>query len=179
MSQTSIWTSGSANSDNEANLAQIANWWRSLAAQQITWKQRPIPDSGKTSEINWETDEQFDEQFIPTSMDLRGITLYYRKNTPSLVSVADEERNLTPFSLEFDSFSQHLYINSGSGRNYQIRVTLPQITYHTITLANPQITSLVRPTGEVVLLLRDPDQKLEIRVDLNLLNRQNLQEKLN
>jgi hypothetical protein len=178
MSQTIIWTSGSANSDNEANLAQIANWWRSLAAQQIIWKQRPIPDSGKTSEINWETTEQFDEQFVPTSIDLRGITLYWRKNMPSVVSIPDEERSLTPYSLEFDPFDQHLYINSGSGRNYQIRVTLPQIAYRTFTLDNPQLTSLVRSTGEVVLLLRDPEQKLEIRLDLSASDRQSLLEKL-
>jgi hypothetical protein len=179
MSQTNTWTSGSANPDNEANLAQISQWWRSLNGQRILWKQRPIPDSGLASEINWETTEQFDEQFLPNSADLRGITLFWRKNTPSLVSQPEEERSLTPNSLEFDPFAQHLYINSGSGRNYQIRVTLPQVVYKTLTLDNPQITSLVRPSGEVVILLRDLDQKLEIRVDLSLLNRQSLQEKLN
>ncbi|MDX1976496.1 MAG: hypothetical protein SFT94_02385 [Pseudanabaenaceae cyanobacterium bins.68] len=177
MSQIITWTSG--NPDDEANLAQISTWWRSLASQPILWKQRPLPSSGIAAEINWDTDEQFDEEFAPESTDLRGITLYWRKLSPdSLVSTPDQERNLTPYSLTLDTFRQHLYISPSSGRSYQIRVSLPQVTYQTISLNQAQISSLFKANGDAVLLLRDPSQKLEIKLTLSLSDRLDLLAKL-
>lgn len=177
MSQIITWTSGNAN--DEENLAQIGDWWRSLANQRILWKQRPIPDSGIASEIDWDTNEQFDEQFVPPATDLRGITLYWQKTSPdSLVSSSDPERNLTPYSLTLDTANQHLYITPSSGRNYQIRVSSPRVVYQTINLNHPQISSLFKANGEAVLLLRDQSQKLEVKLNLSLSDRLDLLAKL-
>jgi hypothetical protein len=176
MASTITWKSGDSNPDlnpdNEANLAQIANWWSTLLGQRIVWKQRPIPTSGNTSDISWEAAEQFDETFLLQNPELKGITLYWGKPD------AAEVRNLTPKCLELDLYNQHLYIDPASGKNYQIRVSLPQIVYQNLSLNNPQITSMTKPNGEVVLLLRDQGQRLEIKVDLNQDNVNLLRQKL-
>jgi hypothetical protein len=154
-----IWQQGSGKPENLNNLALISQWWRSLANKEVIFAQRLIPQSGEVDELNWEK-QRFDEVFELKNPDLRGITLYwYKIDSP-------QERNTTPHQLVLDTRHQQLYIFPQSQKQLVIRVALPQITYETIEIQNPQLEySLV---GENHLLtLRDAQQKLEVKVTLN------------
>jgi hypothetical protein len=165
------WTLGSTSPDTETNLARIAQWWADLAGQEIIWKQRPIPESGNLQDIRWDL-QKFDETFPLLSPALRGITLYWRKPTGT------EERNITVSKLELDIYNQQLDIFPASGNNYQIRLTLPKIVYQAIELSNPQIGCVTAPNGNVTILFRDEQQRLEVKIDLDAANLALLQQKL-
>lgn len=165
------WTLGNSTPNAEANLAQIAKWWSSLAGQQVAWQQRSIPASGSNDDINWDT-QQPDESFVIQNPELRGITLYWQK-----VGV-DEERNITAGQLSLDLFNQRLDLLPASGRSYQLRVTLPKIVYQTIKLDNPQWASSSQPNGDKILLLRDDNQRLEVQISVSASNIEIVRQKL-
>ncbi len=171
MTSLITWTLGNSTPDAEANLAQIAQWWSSLAGQQVVWQQRPIPPSGNNEEINWGT-QQPDESFVIQTPELRGITLYWRKIG------SDEERNITAGQLSLDLFNQRLDLLPASGRSYQLRVTLPKIVYQTIKLDNPQWASSTQPNGDKILLLRDDAQRLEVQINVSASNLEVVKQKL-
>lgn len=171
MESTITWTLGSTDPDAEANLARIAQWWVSLASQEIIWQQRPINENTDREAIDW-SKQALDENFAIQTPTLRGITLYwYKPNSP-------EERNISVSYLKLDLFNQQLDVLPSSGRNYQLRITLPKIIYQKIQVADPQFGSLTQPNGDVVLLLRDENQRLEIQINLNAVNVALLQQKL-
>lgn len=171
MESTITWTLGSTDPDAEANLARIAQWWVSLASQEIIWQQRPINENTDREAIDW-SKQALDENFAIQNPTLRGITLYwYKPNSP-------EERNISVSYLKLDLFNQQLDVLPSSGRNYQLRIALPKIVYQKIQVSDPQFGSLTQPNGDVVLLLRDENQRLDIQINLNAVNVALLQQKL-
>ena len=74
--------------------------------------------------------------------------------------------------------NQQLDVLPSSGRNYQLRITLPKIVYQKIQVTDPQFGSLLQPNGEAVLLFRDEAQRLEIQIDLSTANVALLKQKL-
>lgn len=164
------WTLGSNDPEAEANLARIAQWWTSLANQEVLWQQRSLEGSSG-SELNWEK-QALDETFTMRSPSLRGITLYWFKPN------APEERNISVGYFQLDLFNQRLDVLPSSGRSYQLRVTLPKVVYQKIQMTNPQLGAVKQPNGNAILLIRDEKQRLEIQIDLNSDNTILLQQKL-
>ncbi|MBD2152206.1 hypothetical protein H6F44_19085 [Pseudanabaena sp. FACHB-1277] len=164
------WTLGSNDPEAEVNLARIAQWWTSLANQEILWQQRSL-EGRSGSELNWEK-QALDETFTIQSPSLRGITLYWFKPN------APEERNISVGYFQLDLFNQRLDVLPSSGRSYQLRVTLPKIVYQKIQMTNPQLGAVKQPNGNAILLIRDEKQRLEIQIDLNSDNTILLQQKL-
>jgi len=171
MDSTITWTLGSTDPDAEANLARIAQWWTSLAGQEIIWQQRPIDENTGRDVIDWNK-QTLDETFSIQNPTLRGITLYWFKpNSP-------EERNISVGYLRLDLFNQKLDVMPSSGRNYQIRITLPKIVYQKIQVTDPQFGSIIQSNGDAVLLFRDEKQRLEIQIDLSAVNVDLLKQKI-
>ncbi len=171
MDSTITWTLGSSDPDAEANLARIAQWWTSLAGQEIIWQQRPIDENTGRDAIDWNK-QVLDETLSIQNPTLRGITLYWFKpNSP-------EERNISVGYLRLDLFNQKLDVMPSSGRSYQIRITLPKIVYQKIQVTDPQFGSIIQSNGDAVLLFRDEKQRLEIQIDLSAVNIDLLKQKL-
>jgi len=171
MESTITWTLGSSDPDAEINLARIAQWWTALAGQEIIWQQRPLAENTDREAIDW-SKQSLDETFTIDNPTLRGITLYWFKpNSP-------DERNITVSYIQLDLHNQRLDILPSSGRNYQLRITLPKIVYQKIQITDPQFGSLIQSNGDAVLLFRDEKQRLEIQIDLSAINVNLLQQKL-
>ena len=153
------WQQNSNNLNNADNLAVIAQWWNNLNGQEISWQQRLISSTDDVEELNWET-QKFDEKFPLQSTQLRGITVYWQKNNTK------DERNITARKLELDKFKQKLYIYPQSQETVVICVSLPQVVYQTIELNYPQIIGKVIGDN-YLLLLRDVEQKLDVKVSFN------------
>lgn len=154
-----IWQLGSSNPDNANNLDAIRQWWRTLTGKEISWRQRLIPPSGDVSELDWEP-QRFDELFVISSAEIRGITLYWRKpNSP-------DERSTTPHKIELDTRRQQFYIYPQSQKNLVIQVGFPEIVYQKIKLNNPEV-EYSQAAEKYVITLRDTLQQLEIKVTLN------------
>lgn len=168
MSKKIVWQQGSSNSNNVSNLAEISQWWSTLNAKEIIWQQRLIPERGDESVIDWDA-QRFDEKFAIAMPQIRGITLYWQKPNSNL------ELDTTPKKLELDTSNQQLYIYPQSQSQLVIRITLPQVIYQTIELQNPQIAKTL--IGDhYVILFRDAQQKIEVKLTLDRQNFQKLQE---
>lgn len=150
-----LWQQNSYNPENAEKLAAIKEWWASLNGQKVHWQQRLIPKNGAVSEINWEP-QQFDEQFVISGCQMRGITLYWQK--PG----ADSDRSITPVKLELDSLPQILTIYPQSQGDLVVRVTLPEIKYQMLELSDPDIA-----VGKRVILLRDQQLEVEVKITLS------------
>ena len=171
MESTITWTLGSTDPDAEANLSRINQWWSSLTTQEIIWQQRPIDENIDRAAIDW-SKQALDETFAIQDPSLRGITLYwYKPNT-------HDERNISVGYLKLDLFNQQLDVLPSSGKNYQLRITLPKIIYQKIQVDDPQFGSLIQPNGDAVLLLRDEKQRVEIQINLKASNVTLLKQKL-
>ena len=164
------WQAESNNADNADNLNKIRQWWTNLSGKEIAWQQRLIPPSGNIKELNWEP-QRFDEKFTPQTIQMRGITLYWQK--PG----SEEERNITPNKLELDTGREKLYIYPQSQSQVVIRVGDPEIIYQTVELQNPQIAGTL--VGDnCILLLRDPQQEIEVKLILSSTSLGKLRESL-
>jgi len=171
MESTITWTLGSTDPDAEANLARIAQWWSSLAGQEIIWQQRSLSENSDRMAIDWNK-QALDETFTIQNPSLRGITLYwYKPDHP-------DERNISVGYFQLDLFNQQLDLLPSSGRSYQLRITLPKIVYQKIQITDPQFGSLIQSNGDAVLLFRDEKQRLEIQIDLSAVNTDLLKQKL-
>lgn len=167
MQQITIWQSGSNNPDNAENLKIISQWWTNLNHKQVTWVQRLIPQIGGLSEIHW-APQRFDETFVMVYPQLRGITLYwYKPDSPV-------ERNTTVDKLELDHINQQLFIYPQTQKELVIRVTLPEIKYQTLDLNNPEL----KLEKNNLLILRDKQQQVEVKVTLSPENLNRLKELL-
>lgn len=158
MSIPIIWQEESNDSDKGYNLALICQWWESLKDQEIFWQQRLIPDNSQVKDLNWER-QTFDEKLPLQKPQIRGITLYWHK------SGDNDEHNITPKKLELDETQGYLDIYPKSQSKLIIRVSkLP--VYETLEIKNPLIagTSL---GNDYVLVLRDKQKKLEVKLILN------------
>ncbi|GAB4555910.1 MAG: hypothetical protein Tsb0014_48120 [Pleurocapsa sp.] len=154
-----VWQQNSSNPNNAENLATIASWWSSLNGKEISWQQRLIPGSGDLGEIDWKP-QKFDEKFVITKPQLRGLTVYWHHPQ------ADMERNITARKLELNIADQKLDIYPESQTQVVICVSLPEIVYQQINLSNPQVAATNTEDG-CLLLMRDRDRKLEIKVALD------------
>ena len=154
-----VWQQGSSNPDKVANFNTISQWWGSLNRKEVAWAQRLIPDDNNIDQIDWQT-QRFDEKFVIQTPEIRGITLYWYKLGNN------DERNLTAKKLELDLTKEQLFIYPASQAQVVIRVAIPQVKYQVVDLNNPQIAA--NSGGEnCLLLLRDSQQKVEVKLNLS------------
>ncbi len=165
-----IWQQNSQKPDNADNLAFISQWWSSLANKDVTLAQRLIPDNGALDQINWEK-QRFDEFFTLTNPQIRGITVYWCKLN------SDLERSTTPYQLVLDTRRQQLYIFPQSQNQLIIRVGLPEVSYETVEITNPE-TECQQVANNYLLTLRDTTQHIEVKVTLTPENLSQLKQKL-
>ncbi len=166
------WEQGSTNPDNASNFATISQWWIAMEQKEIAWKQRLLTASDQAKDLDWEP-ARFDEKFTLYTPQIRGITLYWRRETKADAP----EKNTTAAKLELDTLQQQLYIYPQSQKELVIRLGVPEIIYQQFILTNPQIASA--GTGDqCTLLLRDTKQKIEVKVSLDAANLQALRAKL-
>lgn len=170
MQVKAVWQQGSSDASNAEQFAAIQQWWASLSGKEIRWQQRLIPNNSDLTQINWEP-QRFDETFVLTSPEIRGITLYWRKPDST------DERNTTPSKLELNGLQQQLYIYPQSQKNLVIRVALPQVVYQTVKISQPQL-AITQVTGQTTLIVRDETQRLEIQVALTAEKRAELKQQL-
>jgi hypothetical protein len=156
------WQQDNNSPENANNFATISQWWASLHGKQIAWRQRLILPSAEVSELNWEP-QRFDETFVISQPQTRGITLYWYKPD------SGQERNTTPHKLLLDNLRQQLYIYPQSQREVVYRVSIPEIVYQTLEIKNPQL-ELVAVGENYILTLRDNSQQLEVKTTLTPAN---------
>ncbi len=89
---SAVWTYGSTDPQNPSYFETIRQWWIGLSGQPVTWRQRLIDRTTDPADLDWEA-ERFDEEFVISNLDVRGITLYYRKQG------SDVERSTRPQTL--------------------------------------------------------------------------------
>lgn len=159
MQRLVIWQQGSTNPENPNNFAIIQQWFSTLNGKEITWRQRLIPPTADVREIDWEP-QRFDEVFLISNSEIRGITLYWHKPD------SQQERSTTPNKLELDTLRQQLYIYPQSQKEVVIRVGLPEVIYQKIELKNPQV-EYSQKDETCILSLRDEEQLLEVQVILS------------
>lgn len=165
-----LWQQNSDNPENGDNFVKISKFWTSLNDRKIAWRQRLIPKSENSSEIDWEP-QRFDEVFKLQSPQVRGITLYWRKPD------TDQERSTTPYKLELDIQQLQLYIYPQSQKDLVIRVGIPEVVYQKTEITNPQWASSSSGDNHV-LILRDKQQLIEVKLTLSPDNIAQLKEQL-
>lgn len=152
------WLQGGSDPNNAANFNVIRDWWGKLKGKEVVIAQRLIPDNGEISQINWER-QKFDDQLVLWKSEIRGITLYWQK------SLSEEERSFTPYKLELDTIQEKLYIYPQSQRQVVIQVRIPDLRYTTVSLENPELLT-VGSEGEKMLIMRDRDRQIAIKLAL-------------
>lgn len=156
MSNLIIWQQGNTESENAIHFVQIEQWWQDLNLKQISWQQRLIPENG---DINWET-QRFDENMTLEMPQIRGITLYWHKFT------FEDERSITPKKLVLDPVAETLEIYPQSQPNLAIRICKLGTVYQKFELNDPLMVGK-KTEDQTILLLRDKQQQLEIKINLN------------
>ncbi|PSF36191.1 hypothetical protein C7H19_14440 [Aphanothece hegewaldii CCALA 016] len=156
MSELIIWQVDSNNPQKAVYFTQIEQWWQDLNLKEVSWQQRLIPETGQ---INWEP-QRFDENLTLVSPQIRGITLYWHKLT------FEDERSITPQKLILDPVAETLDIYPQSQSNLAIRISKLGIIYQKFELTDPLIVSKNTEDG-TILLLRDKQQQLEIKINLS------------
>ncbi|NJK38944.1 MAG: hypothetical protein HC835_15550 [Oscillatoriales cyanobacterium RM2_1_1] len=165
MDVTTVWQSGSNSPNTGNNLETIRQWWKASGGQEINWQQRLVPENQDLNALNWEP-MKFDEVFLLTNPELRGITLYwYKPGSP-------QERSITPSKLELNQIQQQLYIFPQSQPGIVIRVAIPKVQYQSLELTCSEV--VLGQDG--MLVLRDDQQLLEIKAILSPQQRQSLKE---
>lgn len=163
-----VWQFGSSDPENANNLAAIRQWWAELNQKKVNWRQRMLTGATEASSLNWEP-QRFDETFVLTQPDLRGITLYWQKPD------SPQERNSTVDRLEFDRLRQQLYIFPKSQKELVIRVELAEMVYQTLKI-KPSKAEYVADIQ--TLILRDEARRVEIEVVLSPELAQHLKQQL-
>ena len=154
-----IWQQNSKDISNADNLKAIAQWWSTLARKEVVWQQRLISGSQDLQDIDWQP-QKFDEKLTLQTPQIKGITLYWCSDK------VKDERNITPNKLQLNTAQQRLYIFPQSQSQVVISITLPEIVYQKLDISDPQIAATVKNDRGVVLL-RDEEQKLEIKLTLS------------
>ncbi|GBF80915.1 hypothetical protein [Aphanothece sacrum] len=158
MSIPIIWQEESNDPDKGYNLSLISQWWESLKDQENFWQQRLIPDNSQVKDLNWER-QGFDEKLLLQKPQVRGITLYWHKLGDN------NEHSITPKKLELDETQGYLDIYPKSQSKLIIRVSkLP--VYETVEIKNPLIAGTA-VGSDYILVLRDKQKKLEVKLILN------------
>jgi hypothetical protein len=156
------WEAQSQNPDNSKNFGIIANWWKSIEKKSVMWKQRVVPDSG---EINW-SPQKFDDTFVLTKSDVRGITFYWRKGE------SEDEANTTPAKLEFNPTQQHLYLYPETQKNLVISVEIPGAVRETLRMKNPawfseKISDEAKNETIYRLIIHDTTNLVEVEIEMD------------
>jgi hypothetical protein len=151
-----VWQYGSSDPNNAENLATIRQWWADLNGKKIHWRQRVLPGTVDASTLSWET-QRFDESFVLTQPDLRGITLYWQK--PDVA----EARSFSPDRLELDQLRQQLYIFPKSQKEVVVRIEVADLAYQTLNLQTSQVQFMAESQ---TLSFRDEARRVEIKVAL-------------
>lgn len=163
-----VWQFGSSDPENANNLAAIRQWWAELNQKKVNWRQRMLTGATEANSLNWEP-QRFDETFVLTQPDLRGITLYWQKPD------SPQERNSTVDRLEFDRLRQQLYIFPKSQKELVIRVELAEMVYQALKI-KPSKAEYVADIQ--TLILRDEARRVEIEVVLSPELAQHLKQQL-
>lgn len=159
MNQKIIWQTKSENPENATNLQLISQWWSNLDQKPVKLAQRVIPESGNLDDIDWKT-QRFDEQFTLENPQIRGITLYGKKQGE------EKEFGYTPQKIELDGDYQQLDIYLQSQSNIIIRFRLDRVQYPVLSLGEVEIVT--NPSGKNhLILLRNHEQKIEVTFNLN------------
>ena len=166
-----VWQQHNGAADNRENLEVIATWWSNLSGKEVAWQQRLVPVSGDLSEIDWQP-QQFDKKLVLNNLQLRGITIYWREGN------SETEHNITAGKLQLDTIEQNLYIYPQSQSQVVICVSIPQIVYQKIDLNHPQIAATIKGDN-CLLLLRDKEQKLELKISIDRSKMKQLFDNLN
>ena len=170
MELRTVWQYGSNNPENSNHFATINQWWNNLNGKEILWQQRLLPPTAEAQNINWET-QRFDEKFLVVNPTIRGITLYWQKPD------SPQERSTTAQKLELDQLHQKLYIFPQSQKEVVIRVELPQVTYQTVSMKNPQWQ--VDANGDhYTLALRDEHQQVRVEATFDAAQLSQLKQQL-
>lgn len=156
------WNATSQDAENANNFTIIAKWWKSLEKKSLLWKQRLVPESG---EIDWKP-QRFDETFVCEAPDVRGITLFWKKEE------AAPEKSMTPAKLEFHPTRQHLFVYLESQKDLVISVEVPGVVRETLRMQNPAWFSerILDNAGQVAgyqLMIHDTTNLVEIQVDMD------------
>lgn len=161
MTNKIIWQQNSENVDNYnvTNLQFIGEWWSNLGQQKVKIAQRLIPETGNINDIDWKT-QKFDEEFILESPQIRGITIYGKKQGN------DKEFGYTPQKLELDINNQELDIYLQSQSNTLIRFSVANIVYQTLPLGDVEIVSNSDSKNHLILI-RNKERRVEITFTLN------------
>jgi hypothetical protein len=159
MQPSIIWSAGGNTPENPAHLDEIRHWWQQLRDRKIFWQQRILPADAHPQELDWQP-QRFDEVFAIQNPDLRGITLYWQKPD------ASQERNITPSRLELDRPASCLYVYPQSQSQVVLRIGLPQVRYESIELSSVEL-SYVADSDPPMLIIRDPQQRVEVKVKLD------------
>ena len=154
-----IWQQNSSDLCNADNLKAIAQWWSSLAGKEVVWQQRLISGGQNLQDIDWQP-QKFDEKLTLQTPQIKGITLYWCSDK------VKDERNITPNKLQLNTARQRLYIFPQSQSQVVISVALPEIVYQKLDISDPKIAATVK-NNRGVILLRDEEQKLEIKLTLS------------
>lgn len=171
MSDNLLWRLHSDDLNNADNLAAIAQWWTDLQGKEIFWQQRLLTDNQDLTALYWQP-QKFDEKLTIYEPQLRGVTIFWR-NHPT-----GSERNITASQLNLDLKEQKLYIYPQSQSQVVICVSLPVIAYQQLKLVNPQIAASNNPQG-CVILLRDREQRLDVKINLDRQHLMQLLDNLN
>lgn len=166
-----VWQQNNGEADNRENLEAIATWWSDLNGKEVVWQQRLIAASSDLNDIDWQP-QQFDKKLMLNQAELRGITIYWREGN------SDIERNITASKLQLALSEQKLYIYPQSQSQVVICVTLPGIVYQKMELNNPLAVATSKGDN-YLLLLRDKEQKLELKITLDRAKMKQLFDSLN
>ena len=171
MNTNVVWQQNNGAADNLENLEAIATWWSNLSGKEVAWQQRLVSASGDLSEIDWQP-QQFDNKLVLNDSQLRGITIYWREGN------SETERNITAGKLQLDTIEQKLYIYPQSQSQVVICVSMPEIVYQKVNLDHPQIAATSKGDN-YLLLFRDKEQRLELKITLERAKMKQLFDSLN
>ncbi len=158
MQLKTVWQHGSSNPDNAANFAKISEWWAGLQGKEVTWRQRIVPQLTPPEQVAWDPPQRFDEVFVLSNPQIRGITLFWA--TPA----KPEEKSTTPSKLELHGESR-LYVYLQSQKDVVIQVALPEVKYEVVELTNPKVQCIAAGAG-CILVFKDDKTLVETRVAL-------------
>ncbi len=151
------WQFGLDDPENSKNFRMIAEWWESLQAKDILWKQRLIPEQGN---IDWSL-QKFDETMTLLGVDVRGITFYWRKDETG------GGGDITPSKLEFAPAAQRLYLYPETHKDLVISVEVAEPIAQKVFIEHP--TWFSEKTGESIyqLVILDQPGKTEVRIEMD------------
>ncbi|WP_072620485.1 hypothetical protein [Spirulina major] len=165
-----IWQHHSNAAHNADNFALISQWLTRLNGQTVELAQRLILPHGSTQELDW-TPKRFDHTFTLHHPRIAGITVYWQQEED------EHEHNITVKQLDLDMARQSLYLYPQNQPTVVMKLCIPGIRYETINLDDPEM-ACTQVGDRSILLFRDPQQHLEIKLNLSRENVMKLRTRL-